>query len=226
MNATQAAGLSGDVLQIILLPITIGIRMDEKFNSNQTVLSVVESWRTIQWHNESIPLKVKKEAYFEGVVALQDSISVISIANGMVFLSLMISLMRMLQQTSLHPRLALLTGTLGFSAGHMFHALLVALFVMCSFAAIGMWRFGSDLPQFSTFREAMSAEMTLFFAPNLISGWEDSIELTVYTLLLLFAMVLLVLNFLLGNQSLCSGTHACDCNPSCSSRCLWLQIML
>jgi len=219
MTATQVAGLVGDVLQIVLVPITIGIRMKEKFNSNETVRSVVESWRTIQWHNDSIPLKVKKEAYFEGVVALQASISTMSGAKGMVFLALMISLMRMLQETSLHPRLALLTGTLGFAAGHMFHALLVALFVMCSFAAIGMWRFGTDLPQFATFQEAMSSEMTLFFAPDPIAGWNDSIELTVFTLSLLFAMVLLVLNFMLGNQLGCAK-HVYGCNPMYMYRCV------
>jgi len=35
------------------------------------------------------------------------------------------------------------TGTLGFAAGHLLHALIVALIVMCSFAAIGVWRFGT-----------------------------------------------------------------------------------
>ena len=78
-----------------------------------------------------------------------------------------------------------------------------------------MWRFGTDLPQFATFQEAMSSEMTLFFAPDPIAGWNDSIELTVFTLSLLFAMVLLVLNFMLGNQlgwlNMCMAVTQCTC---------------
>ena len=195
---SELSVIVGDALQIILVPITIAIRMNEKFKSNDQVKTIVESWAAIEWKNDTIPLRDKKEAFFEGVLALKASIDTLSSAKLMVFLALLISLMRMLQETSLHPRLALLTGTVGFAAGHMLHALLVAAFVMCSFAAIGVWRFGSKLHDFSTFQNAMAFEMTMLFAPDPITNWHESFELAVFTLLLLFTMVLLVLNFLLA----------------------------
>ena len=87
---------------------------------------------------------------------------------------------------------------MGFAAGHMLHAGVVAMFVMSSFAAIGVWRFGAVLPEFSTFETALATETGMLFAPDIIAGWEKGFELSVFMLLLLFAMVLLVLNFLLA----------------------------
>lgn len=115
-----------------------------------------------------------------------------------IFFTLVLSMLRMLQQTSLHPRLALITGTLSFAAGHLMHALIVAVAVMCSFAALGEWRFGIKCEEFSSFRAALATEVSLFYAPGTIAGWDEEIEVTVYVMLLLFMMTLLVLNFILA----------------------------
>ena len=102
------------------------------------------------------------------------------------------------QSTNLHPRLALITGTLGFAAGHLLHAMIVALAVMCSFAAIGSWRFGIQRNDFTTFGSALSSEVRLFFSPDPFDKWHTDPDLLLYTLLLLFMMSLLVLNFVLA----------------------------
>ena len=100
--------------------------------------------------------------------------------------------------TNLHPRLALITGTLGFAAGHLMHATIVALAVMCSFAAIGEWRFGIQRNDFTTFGAALSSVVRLFFSPDPFDEWHTEPNLLMYTLLLLFMMSLLVLNFVLA----------------------------
>jgi len=45
----------------------------------------------------------------------------------------------------LHPRLALLTGTIGKALDDLFHASLLILLLMCTFAAIATWRFGTEV---------------------------------------------------------------------------------
>jgi len=183
---------------VVFVPITIAVRLSEKINSNARVKYIVDSWQSIEWHDEAVPLVEKKTRFFDAILDLNASVETVNSAKVLVFCALVVSLMRVLQETSIHPRLSLLTGTLGYAAGHMAHALLVALIVMSSFAGIGLWRFGSSIAEFSTFSEAMAAELSLLFAPDLLEGWQDQFELTVFSIFLLFAMVLVVLNFLLA----------------------------
>jgi len=197
-SVTDHVALVGDLLQVVFVPITIAVRLSEKINSNARVKYIVDSWQSIEWHDEAVPLVEKKTRFFDAILDLNASVETVNSAKVLVFCALVVSLMRVLQETSIHPRLSLLTGTLGYAAGHMAHALLVALIVMSSFAGIGLWRFGNSIAEFSTFSEAMAAELSLLFNPNLVEGWQDQFELTVFSIFLLFAMVLVVLNFLLA----------------------------
>jgi len=173
-SVTDHVALGGDVLQVVFVPITIAVRLSEKINSNARVKYIVDSWQSIEWHDEAVPLVEKKTRFFDAILDLNASVETVNSAKVLVFCALVVSLMRVLQETSIHPRLSLLTGTLGYAAGHMAHALLVALIVMSSFAGIGLWRFGSSIAEFSTFSEAMAAELSLLFAPDLLEGWQDS----------------------------------------------------
>ena len=49
------------------------------------------------------------------------------------------------QCTALHPRLALLTGTIAKALDDLFHASILILLLMCTFAAIATWRFGTEV---------------------------------------------------------------------------------
>lgn len=70
----------------------------------------------------------------------------------------MVSLFRVIQCTSLHPRLALLTGTLIKAADDLWHATLLIVMLMCCFASIATWRFGSQRPDFATFELSMQTQ--------------------------------------------------------------------
>ena len=87
----------------------------------------------------------------------------------------------MLQQTKVHPRLALITGTLSFAAGHLMHAGLVAIAVMLSFAAVGTWRFGVTNEDFNTLGLAFAKEISMFYSPATLDKWQDSFELALFT---------------------------------------------
>lgn len=69
--------------------------------------------------------------------------------------------------------------------------MLVALAVICSFAAVDEWCFGIKRDEFTSFRVALATEVARFFSPGTISGWDMEIELTVFIMLLLFMMTLL-----------------------------------
>jgi len=52
------------------------------------------------------------------------------------------------QCTSVHPRLALLTGTLANAADDLWHTAILTCILMLCFAGIGTWRFGNTRDDF------------------------------------------------------------------------------
>ena len=171
---------------------------DFPLHSAEETRHIIERWSHIKWDNENISNYDKEKDFSAGVQQIRNGIDYIKWESRLIFVTLIASMLRMLQMTGLHPRLALITGTLHFAAGHLMHAMLVALAVMCSFATIGEWRFGIQRDDFTTFGDALSSEVKLFFSPDPFDEWHKDPELLVYTLLLLFMMSLLVLNFVLA----------------------------
>lgn len=76
-------------------------------------------------------------------------------------LLLCLLLVRICVATSTHPRLALLTETIRYSLDDLWHASLLIVMLMASFAAIGSWRFGADNEQFSTFEKAIQTQLMM-----------------------------------------------------------------
>ena len=185
-------------VSIVIIPVTVMIRMMKNVGSSAKMQLIIERWSAIPWDDDLIPIDDKQNAFFEGVSKMQENIDTASERKLVIFFTLLICMLRMLQQTSLHPRLGLITGTMGFAAGHLMHALVVAAAVMCSFAFIGSWCFGIYRQEFATFGAALASEITMFFNADPYEGWNSSFELIVFTLLLMFMITLLVLNFVLA----------------------------
>ena len=60
------------------------------------VLLIVD-FAQIPWHNDTVPLKAKKDDYFEALLELTSSAERLDAAKKLVFIALVISLLRMLQ---------------------------------------------------------------------------------------------------------------------------------
>jgi len=217
--------LAIDLVLLLAPTVAIAMRMATALHSAEEAQHIIERWSAIQWQNETISVHDKEKAFFAGVQQIRKDLDSVTWESRFIFWTLVVSMLRMLQvtqksptksraalitsadsrrvllcaqMTDLHPRLALITGTLGFAAGHLMHALIVALAVMFSFAAIGEWRFGIQRNDFTTFGGALSSEVRLFFSPDPFDNWHTDPDLLLYTLLLLFMMSLLVLNFVLA----------------------------
>jgi hypothetical protein len=183
---------------LVVVPVSICLRIKTVVHSQSAIEEVIARWSTIDWDNDKISVDEKKLRFFEGITQMKEEIAWAVVESRLLYLSLLICMLRMLQQTSLHPRLALITGTLSFAAQHLFHALIVAMSVMCSFAAVGELHFGIKRKEFSTFANALASEISMFFSPQPYAGWELDADLLIFTLILLFMITLLVLNFVLA----------------------------
>ena len=113
-------------------------------------------------------------------------------------LVLIINIFRIIQCTSLHPRLATLTGTLFRAIDDLWHTSILIVLILGCFAAIGTWRFGSFRQEFATISDSLTTELSMMFSANFFDRWDASLELQVYTVLFLVIVFLLILTFLLA----------------------------
>ena len=148
-----------------------------------------------------MPLNEKTGTFFATIKSLLESIQKESTNTLICNVILWISLLRIIQCTSLHPRLAILTGTVAEAFDDMLHtALLTALLMLC-FAGIGNWRFGNSLEEFGSYDRALQTEFEMLFGA-IPKNWSNDPQLErdlqTFTVLYLMALFLLVLNFVLA----------------------------
>jgi len=103
--------------------------------------------------------------------------------------------------TNLHPRLALMTGTITNAADDLWHTALLTCLLMLCFGGIGTWCFGSTLEEFGTFERTLQTEFEMLFGafpPNWNNHGQLSWQLRLFVVLYFILLFLLVLNFLLA----------------------------
>jgi hypothetical protein len=113
-------------------------------------------------------------------------------------LVLIINIIRIIQCTSLHPRLATLAGTLFKAIDDLWHTSILVVLIVGCFAAVGTWRFGSFRQEFATMSDTISTNLSMMFSASFFDRWDSTFELQVYTVLFLVIVYLLILNFLLA----------------------------
>jgi hypothetical protein len=106
---------------------------------------------------------------------------------------LYVSMLRAVQATGVHPRLGILTGTVGKAFDDLMHAGVLVGVVLFCLAAISYWRFGSTRADFGTlgYTFGTSLEMLLGSLPG---GWRegDNTELAIYVVVYVFLIFFLV----------------------------------
>ena len=111
--------------------------------------------------DETVSLHTKKEQYFAGVQQLMHVIDNTETCDFIIYVVMICNMIRIIQATNLHPRLALLTGTIGYAAQALMHAALVATVVFLGFAFIGVWRFGYIREEYVDLHTAMATQVSI-----------------------------------------------------------------
>ena len=165
---------------------------------------LVGSITSIQWDSRTVTFQEKTESFFSSLSEILALISRESSQDTFCSVILFVSLLRVIQCTAVHPRLALLTGTLAKAADNLLHALYLILLLTFTFAAIANWRFGSYRPEFSTVAGCCLMNFMMMFGefPEDWAGLEQPTPLTpeliIYVFLYFIFVFLLMQNYLLA----------------------------
>ena len=146
-------------------------------------------------------METKLTLFFQNVEELKTLIRRENYNNILCNVIVTVNLLRVIQFTSLHPRLAMLTGTLINALDDLWHTAILTVLLMLLFAGLGNWRFGDRLEQFETVESTLLLEWEMLFGV-LPTNWGDDKqlkeELQLWTVLYLMVVFLLILNFLLA----------------------------
>lgn len=186
-----------DTSTCVMVVVFVAYRIPSKMNSASDTTKLVGGLSEIPWDSLEVPLEQKKEDFFNLVVELTGLIGTEADLSTFCNIILIVSLLRVIQCTALHPRLALLTGTLHKATDDLVHAALLIGLLMGCFAGIATWRFGSEIAAFGTFSLTMQTQFEMLFG-EFPDGWNESTDLMVYTILYIIILFLLVQNFLLA----------------------------
>jgi hypothetical protein len=186
-----------DLLSICTSIATVAMRIPSKVDSAGNVDRILGNLAGIPWASSDYTVKYKKETFFENVIEMIQLMEQDEAIDSFLNFTLLLLLIRVIQCTSIHPRLALLTGTVSKAADDFMHTALLIILIMGCFAGIGTWRFGGYRPEFATWEVTMQTQF-LWMIGAVGENWADNTDLQAFTVLFLMVMFLLVLNFVLA----------------------------
>jgi len=179
---------------IVFLATSLQVRMRQE----EDVLDTLSSLDKIRWWDSQVDINVKYDKFFTNIDYILDLIQSNKLRADIFNLLLCLLLVRICVATSTHPRLALLTETIRYSLDDLWHASLLIVMLMASFAAIGSWRFGADNEQFSTFEKAIQTQLMMMLGQYFPEEWNSKLDMAAYTIAYFLVIFFLIVNFVLA----------------------------
>lgn len=186
-----------DLLVTALTWYYCAIMIPQLNHSPEESKEIVSGIRGIDWASTDRSLHVKQDEFFSYVTKVLKTDEEASAMRQLANWILIISMLRIVQATGVHPRLGILTGSVAVSVDDFMHFFALFMAVLCSFAGIGFWRFGPVRDDFGTFGETLFTCLSMMMG-SLPDGWDRSAELTLFVLIYLVIVFFLVQNFLLA----------------------------
>jgi hypothetical protein len=187
-----------DLLSITTSLAVVGMSIPAKVSSAENVDNILGKLNSIPWASSEFTVDYKKATFFENVQAMISLMEDEESINSFLNFTLILILIRVIQCTGVHPRLALLTGTVSKAMDDFVHTALLIILIMGSFAGIATWRFGGYRPEFATWEISMQTEFMMMLGMFLAEDWASTTDMQAFCVLYLMVMFLLVLNFVLA----------------------------
>ena len=169
-----------DIIACAMTMAFVSMRIPTKQASVPESSRLVGAISQIKWESTESSLTQKTEAFFDNLSQMLKLIETDSSLDTFCSFILVVSLLRVIQCTALHPRLALLTGTVAKALDDLWHASLLILLLMTSFAGIATWRFGTIRKDFESLEASLITNFMMMFGnfPNDWNGVASATPLT------------------------------------------------
>lgn len=194
-----------DILVSVLVTIYAVLRISSTIGSRANANRILSAFGDIPWADPEVPMEAKQGNFVGLVTDLTELIDQEVSLDTLCSIILVFNLLRVIECTNVHPRLALLTGTLQHAYMDLWHTAILTISIMSCFAGVATWRFGPYLEEFSSFKRTMQTEFIMLFGSIEYVHWTSpgnphmlraELELQLFVTLYLLVIFLLILNFL------------------------------
>mmetsp|Transcript_24184 Transcript_24184/g.55181 ORF Transcript_24184/g.55181 Transcript_24184/m.55181 type:complete len:1352 (+) Transcript_24184:69-4124(+) len=191
-----------DLALILCTASLLVLIIPNKATSGDETERIINRLVAIPWTDEVFSMAEKKLEHLEVLTELEFLLTNDESINNIAMIVAVILLVRIVAATSAHPRIALITSTLGYAFMDLFHFCIVFILLFVSFAAIATWRFGSGRRDMVGYSAALQALFdTLLGPPGVLSATGSAAEdpeMIVFLGLYFVVMFFILLNFILA----------------------------
>jgi len=144
------------VLQVVLPIVYFAVPYARITSSGKDISKIIgiDGLLGVPWADTSVELNTKMERFFEGLDMFVKRIATEKIMSYVYFLQATCALMRLIFQTSAHPRTAILVKTLRTGIDDLWHFLLLLAVLFVGFSVLALAQFSGSNENFSNFQNA------------------------------------------------------------------------
>jgi hypothetical protein len=157
------------------------MRIPTVLQSGEQTATIMGQVSSIAWSDVTVDNALKVEQFLTNCQQLLSMMGKQTMLNTLCGYILVALVIRVILATEVHPRLAVLTGTLSRAADDIWHTTLLVGVTQLFFAALASWQFGATRDEFSTFGTTMSTQLLIMFGIDLPENWTESYDIACYT---------------------------------------------
>ena len=136
----------------MILPVLyFSVRLIQLNGSRHAILETVgaNGLSGVPWASRSVSLENKISLFFEGLSKFEAQLSVESVMGAFYFINATAALLRLISQTSAHPRTAILVNTLINGFDDLWHFVILFDILNGGFIALAMAQFAGERDEFA-----------------------------------------------------------------------------
>eukprot|EP00930_Biecheleria_cincta_P090995 TRINITY_DN8047_c0_g1_i8.p1 TRINITY_DN8047_c0_g1~~TRINITY_DN8047_c0_g1_i8.p1 ORF type:complete len:1707 (+),score=239.26 TRINITY_DN8047_c0_g1_i8:19-5139(+) len=181
----------------LVVPAFYVVRSFQNAASGALVKDMLRQLLEVPWSADSLSYAEKEGQFFHALHDLEISLLTETFMHLFAFFVSWAVLLRIMQLTSAHPRIAVLINTVVYGIDDFWHFLILFWLLFMGFCLIAKTLFGPEHHEFETYEETLKSQflMCLGTVPD---DFGTEMEFTIYVVVFNFVMFFLVVNFLLA----------------------------
>jgi len=186
-----------DIVIAIYTIVFYVIRGVKTGSATEDAKHVIEGLMKVPWEAADKSFYEKEHEFFEVMHELEVHISFENDLRIVFFVLLVLTIMRIVDLLSTHPRVAMMTDTLYRAKDELWQLVILFTFLLVGFSLIGKALFGQKLHEFADLPQTIKTlyEVAIGEIPEF---WSTDPKIVIFFLLFQFTMFFLLLNFLLA----------------------------
>ena len=194
------------VVQVVLPIVYFAVRLIQVRASKDAISETVgiEGLSGVPWASRSTSLTIKMDKFFESVQKFDDLLFREKSMEIFYFAHATSALIRVIFQTSVHPRTGILVNTMVKAVGDLWHWVILYMLLNFGFIMLGIAQFGSEKKDFSTVIDTFETLWEMLLGAMLESGdipsstWTFNPLIFAYLMLYNICMFMIMFNFIIA----------------------------